>query len=50
MDKTTESTDESFLRWRVSIEEDDNNSIEEAEYDGEPLLKTVVRLLGLLTP
>lgn len=42
-----ENTDESFLRWRMSLEEDDNNILEEAECDGEPLLKTVVKLLSI---
>ena len=41
MDKLLNKSDESFLRWRISVEEE-NNMIEQDECDGEPLLKTVV--------
>ncbi|XP_065222543.1 uncharacterized protein LOC135847074 [Planococcus citri] len=39
-----ESTDESFLRWRVSLEEgEENTSMDSEESASEPLLKTMVR-------
>ncbi|XKL61897.1 hypothetical protein PGB90_001730 [Kerria lacca] len=43
MDKILDKNDESLLRWRMGLEEEDGNLTDDDESSTEPLLKTVVR-------
>lgn len=44
MDKILDKNDESLLRWRMGLEEEDGNLTDDDESSTEPLLKTVVRI------
>lgn len=42
MDSFFDTSDESLLRWRMSVEEEENNIVDDEDSTEEPLLKTVV--------
>lgn len=42
MDSLFDTSDESLLRWRMSVEEEENNIVDDEDSTAEPLLKTVV--------